>query len=125
MLDRLATDCIAKTGVNLQVDAGALKTSLVNTGFLAPLADMLVNSWRAAVEQLKVTPSAMLQPFSMADAMKLIHERIATRGARLFAQEILRQLDTQALLTQWRITLGDTHAEGLFALFDDQCRQLR
>jgi hypothetical protein len=125
MLDRLATDCIAKTGIDLQVDAGALKTSMVNTGFLAPLADMLVNSWRAAIGQLMATPMAMPQPFSMADAMKLIHERIATEGARLFAQEILRQLDSQALLTQWRATLGDTKAEGLFALFDDQCRQLR
>lgn len=125
MLDRLATDCIAKTGIDLQIDAGALKTSMIDTGFAAPLADMLVNSWCAAIGQLKVAPIAMPQPFSMAAAMKVIHERIATEGARLFAQEILRQLDSQALLTQWRDKLGNTHAEGLFALFDDQCRQLR
>jgi hypothetical protein len=125
MLDRLATDCIAKTGIDLQVDAGALKSSMLSTGFLSPLADMLVNSWRAAVGKLMGTPMSTPQPFSMADAMKLIHERIATEGARLFAQEILRQLDTPALLTRWRATLGDTHGEGLFALFDVQCRQLR
>jgi hypothetical protein len=40
-------------------------------------------------------------------------------------QEILRQLDTHAFLAEWHTTLGDTEAEGLYALFDDQCRQLR
>lgn len=43
----------------------------------------------------------------------------------LFVREILRQLDTPALLTEWRTTLGEIKAEGLLALFDDQCRQLR
>jgi hypothetical protein len=127
MLDRLATDCIASSGVGLRVDldADALKASMINAGFVPPLAQALVNSWRAALEQLTSTPLAMPQMLSMTEMMTFIHDRVTTEGPKLFVREILRQLDTQALITEWRTTLGDTPAEGLFALFDDQCRQLR
>jgi ankyrin repeat protein len=127
MLDRLATDCIASSGVGFRVDfdADALMTSMINTGFVAPLAKALVNSWHAALEQLTAIPLAMPQMLSMTEMMPFIHDRVATEGPKLFVREILRQLDTQALITEWRNTLGDTGAEGLFALFDDQCRQLR
>ena len=127
MLNRLAPDCLAKTGVGLRVDvdADALKTSMINAGFVAPLAQVLVNSWRAALEQLTATPVAMPQMLSMTEVMTFIHDRVATQDPKLFARSILRQLDSQALLTQWHATLGDINTEGLFSLFDDQCRQLR
>lgn len=125
MLDRVATDCIVKTGIVLQVDAEALKTSMINAGFVAPLAQALVNSWCRAVEQLRTTPLAMPQMLSMTEMLTFIHDRVATEGPKLFVRELLRQLDTPALLAEWRTTLGDTEVEGLFALFDDQCRQLR
>ena len=67
----------------------------------------------------------MPQMLSMTEMMTFIHDCAATEGPRLFVWEILRQLDTAALLIQWRTTLGDIEAEGLFALFDDQCRRLR
>lgn len=127
MLDRLATDCIARTGVGLRVDVDAdgLKTSMINAGFVAPLAQVLVNSWRGALEQLEATPLAMPQMLSMTEMMTFIHDRVATEGHKLFVREILRQLATRDLLEEWETMLGDTEAEGLYALFDDQCRQLR
>ncbi len=127
MLEQLTTGCIANTGLGLRIDfdADALRTGMINAGFVPPLAQVLVNSWRGALGQLTATPSAMPQMLSMTEMMTFIHDRVATDGPKLFVQEILRQLDTHALLAEWRTTLGDTEAEGLFALFDDQCRQLR
>ena len=127
MLDRLATQCIASTGIGLRIDfdADALRTSMINAGFVPPLAQALVDSWRAALDQLTATPLAMPQMLSMTEMLTFIHARVTTEGPKLLVREILRQLDTQALIAEWRTTLGDTGAEGLFALFDDQCRQLR
>ena len=67
----------------------------------------------------------MPQMLSMTGMMTFIHDRVATEGPKLFLREILRQLDSRKLLKKWETTLGDTEAEGLYALFDDQCRQLR
>lgn len=67
----------------------------------------------------------MPQMLSMTEMMTFIHDRVATEGHKLFVREILRQLATRDLLEEWETMLGDTEAEGLYALFDDQCRQLR
>ena len=125
MLDQLATDCIAKTNSKLQTDDMTLKASMIDAGLVAPLAAMLVDSWRAALAQVRASPVTMPPLLSIDEMMAVITDRVATQGLKLFVQEILRRLDSADLLTQWRATLGDIEAEGLFALFDDQCRQLR
>jgi ankyrin repeat protein len=125
MLDQLITDCLAKTGHDLGVDADALRTRMINAGFVAPLADLLATCWSAAIGQVAAMPVAMPHTKSILEMFTFLHERLVTATPGLFVQRILRQLDSPDLLSQWRAALGDTSTEGLFALFDDQCRRLR
>lgn len=123
--NQLLPSCFAKTGPDFHIDVDSLKTSMAAAGFIPPLINLLVNSWGAAVEQLATTPLAMPQTRSLTEMRMFIDDHVTTKGAELFALEILRQLDSRDLVVQWRATLSEVNTEGLFALFDDHCRQLR
>lgn len=125
VLDQLMPACLAKTGFDFQLDAKALRTTLIDAGFIPMLAAMLATCWSATLQQVASMPAAVLQMDSIGEMMAFIRKRVEAHGSNIFAREILRQLDEPGLLRQWRATLGESKAEGLFFLFDDQCRQLR
>jgi hypothetical protein len=125
MLNQLMPACLARTGFDFQLDAHAFKTGLIDAGLLPPLANMLATCWQATLQSLAAKPMPTSQLGNFAEITKFIRTRIEVDGPGLFAREILRQIDGPELLKQWRATLGECKAEGLFFLFDDQCRQLR
>jgi hypothetical protein len=125
MLNQLMPACLARTGYDFQLDAHAFKTGLIDAGLLPPLANMLATCWQATLQSLAAKPMPTSQLGNFAEITKFIRTRIEVDGPGLFAREILRQIDGPELLKQWRATLGECKAEGLFFLFDDQCRQLR
>ena len=125
LLEWLLPDCRAKTRDDLLVDANALRSALIAEGLASPLAKALADSWYAAMQELASTPVTMPQTHSMARMLKFLHQRLASKGTVLFVRNLAAQLDSPSLLAQWSVMLGNCNAEGLFALFDDQCRQLR
>ena len=125
MLNQLMPACLARTGFDFQLDAHAFKTGLIDAGLLPPLANMLATCWQTTLQSLAAKPMPTSQLGNFAEITKFIRTRIEADGPGLFAREILRQIDGPELLKQWRATLGESKSEGLFFLFDDQCRQLR
>jgi hypothetical protein len=125
VLNQLMPACLAKTGLDFQLDAKALRTTLIDAGLIPMLADMLATCWNDTLKALATMPVAVPQMGSIGEMMASIRKRVEADGPGMFAREILRQLDGAGLLRQWRATLGESKTEGLFFLFDDQCRQLR
>lgn len=128
MLNRIVPNCRAETSIDLGADVEAIKEKLIDAGFIPVLANILANSWHAALGKLAPQPAKIPQMGSIAELTAFIGKSIEEEGSTLFVLEIRRQLDSPELLVQWRVALDNVEKggdDGLFALFEDQCRQLR
>jgi hypothetical protein len=128
MLNGIMPNCCAETRIDLGADVDAIKKKLIDTGFIPTLANILANSWHAALGELASRRTEIPQMGSIAELTAFIGKFIEDEGLILFARQIRRQLDAPELLAQWRVAMDDVDKrgdEGLFALFEDQCRQLR
>jgi hypothetical protein len=125
ILNKLVDDCRVKTGRDLMVDGDALRSGLIRDGFVPPLAGVIADSWRAAMAELASTPVMMPQTRSMQEMLSFLDKRFMSEGLRLFIRNLAQRLGSPDVLAQWRAMLANTGTEGLFAMFDDQCRQLR
>lgn len=128
MLNGIVPNCRAETRIDLGTDVDAIKEKLIDAGFIPTLANMLANSWHAALGELAPRRVQIPQMGSIEEMTAFIGRSIEDEGLILFARQIRRQLDSPKLLAQWRVALDRVEKggdEGLFALFEDQCRQLR
>jgi hypothetical protein len=125
MLEQILPECVDRTDSRLHVNVNALRTSLTDAGFVPPLANLLAKSWEAVLVQLAATPAATAQMVFVSDMVTYIQKRMEDDAPGLFARQISQRLDQPDFLGAWGATIGTRSAEGLFALFDDQCKQLR
>jgi ankyrin repeat protein len=128
MLNGIVSNCRAETYIDLGANVNAIKPKLIDAGFIPVPANILVNSWHAALGELALRRVRIPQMGSIEEMTAFIGRSIEEEGSTLFAREIRRQLDLPELLAQWRVALERFWTggeEGLFALFEDQCRQLR
>ena len=126
MLDNLMPDCLARTSLARQVDMETLIASLVSAGWLAPLAQAIVTSWKSALATLEAEPLAIAAGSTMQQITQCVFENTERKAPRLFAQAMQRELAAPTLLAALRTWIGDTRpAEGLDLLFQIQRDQLR
>ena len=125
MLDELVGSCLAKTNLEYQVSLDELKASLVGVGFYPPLAQAIALSWQAAIGSLQTMPIHMRPGLNVTHTMRVIHEHTVSHAPTLFAAEMQRQLAAHRLPENLQTTMGETNDEGLHALFQIQCDQLR
>ena len=126
MLDNLMPGCLARTSLARQVDMETLIAGLVSAGWLAPLAQAIVTSWKSALATLEAEPLAIAAGSTMQQITQCVFENTERKAPRLFAQAMQRELAAPTLLAALRTWIGDTRpAEGLELLFQIQCDQLR
>jgi ankyrin repeat protein len=126
MLDKLISDCLAKTNVAYQLNEDELGTSLVEAGFIGPVAQAIAMGWKSALAALGDEPVAIPTGLSIKQAMHYLRDNTATRAPALFASALMRELHSQKPLAALRILIGGLRdAEGLDTLFQMQCDQLR
>ena len=70
-------------------------------------------------------PIHMPPGLNLQQTMRFIHAHTALHAPTLFAAEMQRQLAAHRLLENLQTTMGETNDEGLHALFQIQCDQLR
>jgi hypothetical protein len=126
MLERLVPNCLASTMLAYQVDEEALRATLVNAGFLKPVAQMITTSWKSALAALDADQVAIPAGYSAKQAAQYLCDHISRKAPEIFAQVMQRELGSPALLAGLRKLIGNTRAaEGLEMLFQIQCDQLR
>ena len=126
MLETLIPDCLARTSLARQVDAENLIASLVSAGWLKPLAQAIVASWKAALAVLEAEPLAIAAVSTMQQITQCVLENTERKAPQIFAQAMQRELAASTLLAALRTWIGDAKsAEGLDLLFQIQCDQLR
>jgi hypothetical protein len=128
MLGELIPACKARTGMLMAINLDVLRTSLIDAGYFAPLASAIAMSWQAAMATVQLTTVNMPASVSLIQGMQLINDEIALRMPAVFSAEMLKQLKSQELLSQFRSALSEADASDndvLHALFQAQCDQLR
>jgi ankyrin repeat protein len=126
MFENLVPDCLAGTSLARQVDAENLVANLVSAGWLTPLAQAIVTSWKSALSTLEAEPLAIAAGSTMQQINQCVFDNTERKAPQIFAQAMQRALAASALLAALRTWIGDAKsAEGLDLLFQIQCDQLR
>ena len=126
MLDKLVSDCLARTNPSHEVEMAALNASLVSAGWLPPLAQAMAMSWKAAMAALESEPVSIPAGSTMKQITQLLCDNIERKAPQIFAQAMQREQAAPMLLAVLRTWIGDAKsAEGLDLLFQIQCDQLR
>ena len=122
--------CMAATRIHNKVDVVALKASLLDQGYCGPVADAIVQSWRATIKKLV---SSMTMPADTNIKPDEIFKRTAAtfkmhvvqHAPVLFVQELLERLNSRDLLTQLQFLLGEINDDAVHEQLQIQCDQLR
>ena len=125
MLNGLFDACMATTGVEYRVDANALRARLIQEGYCAPLAEAIALGWKEAIAGLQDQRSAIPDGLTLGQVVQFVHRQIVARAPAVFALAMQRQLDTRERLTALSSMMDGSNDEGLHALFQLQCDQLR
>jgi ankyrin repeat protein len=126
MLETLIPDCLARTSLARQVDTENLIANLVSAGWLTPLAQAIVTSWKSVLATLESEPLAIAAGSTMQQISQCVFENTEHKAPQIFAQAMQRQLAAPTLLAALRTWIGNARsAEGLDLLFQIQCDQLR
>ena len=126
MFENLVPDCLAGTSLARQVDAESLVANLVRAGWLTPLAQAIVTSWKSALTTLEAEPLAIAAGSTMQQITQCVFDNTERKAPQIFVQAMQRALAASALLAALRTWIGDAKsAEGLDLLFQVQCDQLR
>jgi hypothetical protein len=128
MLDGLTNTCMAMTDSAYRVNVDALKAQLIQQAYCAPLAEAIALGWKEAVEWLQAQPSAILAltpTATIGQVMASVNKQIAEQAPGRFALAMQRQLDSRERLSSLQTMMGRSSDEGVHALFQLQCDQLR
>ena len=119
-------DCLARTGLARQVDAENLVADLVSAGWLMPLAQAIVTSWKSTLAALEAEPLAIAPESTMQQINQSVVENTERKAPPIFAQAMQRELAAQTLVAALRTWIGEAQSvEGLDLLFQVQCDQLK
>jgi ankyrin repeat protein len=125
MLEKVVPFCLAKIGLAYEVDSIALKSSLVDEGYCAPVAQAIALGWQAASPALQTRDMTVPAGLTMAQVMQFMRRQTELHAPAEFALAMQRQLAYRDNLSQLQAMLGDGNDEGLHVLFQIHCDQLR
>ena len=137
MLEQLMPACLARTGLDNQVDKKTLIADLVRVGWLMPVAQAIVASWESTRAILDAELVPIPEGSTMRQILQRVHEHDNRRAPLFFVQALQRELAAPTLLAALRTwlklptirlphcTLEMLTHEGIDALFQIQCDQLR
>jgi ankyrin repeat protein len=126
MVNALVQACMAASASSDPVEIDALRARLVDAGWLAPVAQAIAVSWKSPLAALEAGPAALPASSSIKPASTSGRRRVEREAPRLFAQALLRELDSPSLIAALRTLIGDNKAaEPIDILFQAQCDQLR
>jgi ankyrin repeat protein len=126
MLEKLIPDCLAATSLARQVDVENLSANLRSAGWITPLAQAIVTSWKAALATLESEPLAIPAGSTMRQITQSVFKNAERKAPLYFSHAIQRAMAAPMLLAALRTWIGEARsAEGLDLLFQIQCDQLR
>jgi hypothetical protein len=126
MFENLVQDCLARTDLAHQVDRDELSASLVNAGFLKPVAQAIASAWAAALAVQGEAPALVPIGCTGRQLAQFMRDDVAAKAPEPFRKALLRALAQPALLTAFRTLIGTTkQADALDLMFQIQCDQLR
>ena len=126
MVNELVQACMAASASSDRVEIDALKARLVDAGWLAPVAQAIAVSWKSALAAQEAGPAALPASSSIKPASTSGRRRVEREAPRLFAQALLRELNSPSRIAALRTLIGgDKAAEPIDILFQAQCDQLR
>ena len=126
MLEKLLPDCLAATSLARQIDVEKLSANLLGAGWLKPLAQAIVTSWKAALATLESEPLAIPAGSTIRQITQSVFKNAERKAPQMFGQAMQRELAAPTLLAALRTWIGDAQSvEGLDLLFQIQCDQLR
>lgn len=126
MLENLIPDCLARTSLARQVDAEVLVANLVSAGWLTPLAQLIVTSWKLTLAALEAEPLAIPAGSTMQQITQSVIENTERKAPLYFSHAMQSAIAGPMLLAALRTWIGDAKsAEALDLLFQIQCDQLR
>ncbi len=138
MLEKLMPACLSRTGLDHEVDTETLIAELFSAGWLKPLAQAIVASWKSALAALEAEPVAIPAGSTLKQITQLLSEHVKRKAPLLFVQTLQDELAAPTLLAALRTWLERkrlgtgpepvvkmlTH-EGIDLLFQIQCDQLK
>jgi hypothetical protein len=126
MFENLVQDCLARTDLAHQVDCGELSASLVNAGFLKPVAQAIAAAWAVALAVQGEAPALVPTGYTGRQLAQFMRDDVAAKAPEPFRKALQRELALPALLTAFRTLVGTTkQADALDLMFQIQCDQLR
>ena len=125
-VENLIPVCLVRTSLARQVDAENLVADLVSAGWLMPLAQAVVTSWKSTLAALEAGPLAIATGLTMQQINQRVFESTELEAPQIFAQAMQRELAGQTLVAALRTWIGNAKSvEGLDLLFQIQCNHLR